>query len=67
MHGSGHAKEKGVKCPDLGNVTESQTDSSGFPAGVGMGLGWGGGFAPDGVSGWVLFGLAGKMGSSGKN
>ena len=32
----------------------------------GRGLGWGDGFVPDGVSGWILCRLAGKMGSFGK-
>jgi hypothetical protein len=67
MHGWGHAQNKGVIYPNLGNVPESQTDSSGFPTRKGMGLGWDDGFAPDGVSGRVLFWLAGEMGSFGKN
>ena|ERR1035438_5577766 len=33
---------------------------------VGRGLGWGDEFAPDGISGWCLCRLAGKMGSFGK-
>jgi hypothetical protein len=69
MHGWGHAQDKGVMHLNLGNVPESQTDSSGFPtfaAEDGEGLGWGAGFAPDDVSGWILCRLAGKMGSFGK-
>ena len=31
MHGWGHAQDKGVTRLNLGNVPESQTDSSGFP------------------------------------
>ena len=70
MHGWGHARNKGVTHLNLGNVPESQTDSSGFPTFTGPereGLGWRDGFVPDGVSGWILCRLAGKMGSFGKS
>ena len=51
MHGLGHAQNKGVTHLNLGNVPESQTDSSGFPTFYrleGEGLGCGDGF----VAGW---------------
>ena len=69
MHGWGHAQDKGVTHLNLGNVPESQTDSSGFPtfpAPEGEGLGWGDGFVIGGVSGCFLCKLSGKMGSFGK-
>jgi hypothetical protein len=60
---------KELRILNLEDVTESQTDSSGFPTFCrlgGEGLGWGDGSVPDGVSGWVLCRLAGEMGSFGK-
>ena len=69
MHGWGHAQNKGVTHLNLGNVPESQTDSSGFPTFPAQdreGLGWGDGFVPDGISGCVLCQSAEKMGSFGK-
>ena len=51
MHGWGHAQDKGVTHLNLGNVPESQTDSSGFPTFSGLercGLGSNDGF----VIGW---------------
>src|ERR1017187_10511468 len=48
MHGWGHAQDKGVTHLNLGNVPESQTDSSGFPTFSAQdteGLGGGDGFA----------------------
>src|ERR1035441_3131465 len=41
MHGWGHAQNKGVIYPNLGNVPESQTDSSGFPTRKGGEIGLG--------------------------
>jgi hypothetical protein len=72
MHGLGHAQNKGVTHLNLGNVPESQTDSSGFPTLAARdreGSGWADGFVPDGVrvSGWILCRLGGKMGSFGKS
>ena len=69
MHGGGHARDKGVTHLNLGNVPESQTDSSGFPTFArpgGEGLVGVTGSWLDGVSGLFLCRLAGKMGSFGK-